>query len=128
MSLISNYIKEQDIQHQKRLLILYDTIKNILVYATEKYSYGVPTFYLNGNIVHFADYKKHISLYPGSEAIEFFHDRLINYKTSKGTIQFRYDQELPIDLIKEIVQFSLASSKKWHLEGVIFIIQWYFVC
>lgn len=69
-------------------------------------SYGIPTFKIKGkNIVHFAAYKNHIGFYPGSKAMEVFAEPLKNFKTSKGTVQFPLEKDLPFGLIKEMTEF-----------------------
>lgn len=85
--------------------------------AQEAITYGVPTFKLNGNLVHFAAYKKHLGFYPaGSSAIEAFKTELSNYSLSKGTIRFPLDEPIPLELVKKIVKFrvkqNVSRSKK----------------
>ncbi len=79
--------------------------------ATEKISYGIPTFHLKENLVHFAGYKRHIGFYPSSSGISKFKDALTDYKTSKGTVQFALDKEIPYDLIREMVRFRVNEVK-----------------
>ncbi len=86
------------------------TIKSVAPQATEAISYGIPTFRLNGNLVHFAGYAHHVGFYPGSEAIEVFREEIKGYKTSKGTIQFPFDKPIPYDLIKKITEFRVKQS------------------
>lgn len=88
------------------------TIHETAPEATEKISYGMPTFYLNGNLVHFAAFKKHIGFYPAPSGIENFKDKLEEYKTSKGTIQFPFDKEIPYELVSEIVKFRVNENSK----------------
>lgn len=78
--------------------------------ADEKISYGIPTFALKGNLVHFAAFKNHIGFYPGSSGIENFKDDLKAYETSKGTIRFPFGEPIPIDLIKKIVAFRVKQN------------------
>jgi uncharacterized protein YdhG (YjbR/CyaY superfamily) len=78
--------------------------------ATEKISYQMPTFYLNGNLVHFAALKNHIGFYPTPSGIENFKEELKSYKSSKGAVQFPLDQPLPLDLIARIVQFRVTEN------------------
>jgi uncharacterized protein YdhG (YjbR/CyaY superfamily) len=78
--------------------------------CTETISYGIPTFVLNGNLVHFSAYKSHIGFYPGSSGIAHFADRLQQYKLSKGTVQFPLGQPLPFALIAEIVRFRVGEN------------------
>jgi uncharacterized protein YdhG (YjbR/CyaY superfamily) len=86
------------------------TIKSVAPQATEAISYGIPTFRLNGNLVHFAGYAHHVGFYPGSEAIEVFREEIKGYKTSRGTIQFPLDKPIPYDLIKKITEFRVQRS------------------
>ncbi len=80
--------------------------------AIETISYGIPTFKLNGNLIHFCGYKNHIGLYPGAKAVEAFQKELTDYKTSKGTIQFPLNQPIPYDLIANITKYRVKQSKK----------------
>lgn len=72
----------------------------------------MPTFYLKGNLIHFAAHKKHIGLYPGAEAIEYFTKDLQTYKTSKGAIQISLNQPLPKELITKIAKFNIERNRK----------------
>jgi uncharacterized protein YdhG (YjbR/CyaY superfamily) len=80
--------------------------------ATEAISYMMPTFKLNGNLVHFAAYPHHIGFYPTPSAIVKFQKELAKYKTAKGSIQFPIDQPVPYELIKKIVQFRIKENLK----------------
>ncbi|MFV0417803.1 MAG: iron chaperone [Dysgonomonas sp.] len=102
---ISGFPKEvQFLMHEIR-----STIKKAAPQATEKISWAMPTFYLNGNIAHFAAHKKHIGFYPGAEAIENFKEELLTYKTSKGAIQFPLDKPLPLDLVTKIIKYNISK-------------------
>jgi uncharacterized protein YdhG (YjbR/CyaY superfamily) len=78
--------------------------------AEEKIGYQMPTFTLNGNLVHFAAFKKHIGFYPTPSGTEAFQQELSIYKTAKGSIQFPLDQPMPWELIRKIVQFRVAEN------------------
>lgn len=78
--------------------------------CAEDIKYGIPTFVLNGNLVHFSAYKSHIGFYPGASGIAHFANRLQQYKLSKGTVQFPLGQTLPFDLIAEIVRFRVGEN------------------
>ena len=78
--------------------------------AVEKISYQMPTFYLHGNLVHFAAFKNHISLFPAPSGIEAFKDELAIYATSKGTIQFPLEKPIPFDLVRRIVRFRVQEN------------------
>ncbi len=85
---IADYIKNESLAVQKELKKLYAIVKKAAPKSTEKLAWGMPTLSQEGNLVHFAAFTKHISLFPGSEAIVKFKKELSNYTTSKGTIQF----------------------------------------
>lgn len=99
---ITEYILAQQEDKQERLWEVYHCIKAVLPEATEKLSWNMPTFWQGRNLIHFAVAKHHIGLYPGGLATSVFADRLIGYKTSKGSIQLPDHQPLPLDLIRDI--------------------------
>ena len=78
--------------------------------ATEKISYQMPTFFLKGNLVHFAAFKNHIGFYPTPTGVASFQEDFKNYKTSKGGIQFPLDKPIPLDLIRRIVEFRVREN------------------
>ena len=71
--------------------------------------YGIPTFILQENLVHFAAYPKHIGFYPTASGIAQFKDELSVYKGAKGSVQFPLDQPLPLALIGKIVEFRVQE-------------------
>ncbi|MBL8182491.1 MAG: DUF1801 domain-containing protein [Blastocatellia bacterium] len=93
-----------------KLSELRDLLNRLAPDASESISYAIPTFKLNGPLVHFAGYKGHIGFYPGAGGIAEFQDALSDYKTSKGTVQFPLDQPLPIKLITKIVKFRIKQN------------------
>ncbi|MBK7105096.1 MAG: DUF1801 domain-containing protein [Ignavibacteriae bacterium] len=113
---IDEYILTFPDEVQEKLTELRKTIIESAPESIEKISYQMPTFFLNGNLVHFAAYKNHIGFYPTPTGIEQFKDELKNFKTSKGAVQFPIDETLPIKLISKIVKFrvneNLSKSKK----------------
>jgi len=78
--------------------------------AEEAIKYQIPTFVLNGNLIHFGGYKNHIGLYPGSRAIEEFKQELVRYKLSKGTVQLPLDKPMPTGLITKITKFCVQRN------------------
>lgn len=95
---------------QRMLMDLRETIRDAAPGAEETIRYGIPTFRLNGNLVHFAAYKNHIGFYPGSSAIEVFLEKLSPYKLGRGTIQFPIDRPLPLDIVREIVIYRVREN------------------
>lgn len=109
---IDDYIATFPNDIQKKLQEMRATIKETAPDAEEKISYQMPTFFLKGNLVHFAAFKNHIGFYPVPTGIEKFKKELSAYKTSKGAVQFPLDKPLPLDLIRKILKFRLAENIK----------------
>lgn len=112
---ITDYIMAQPPEVQAKLSQMRDAILEIAPESTEKISWGMPTFQLNGNLVHFAAQKKHIGFYPGAEGIEAFSSEFGALHFSKGAVQFPNDQPLPLDLVQRITAYrkeqNLAQKK-----------------
>jgi uncharacterized protein YdhG (YjbR/CyaY superfamily) len=87
------------------------TISKAAPSAEEAIKYQVPTFTLNGNLVHFAAFKNHIGFYPGPSGIKEFQDVLSSYKGAKGSVQFPLDQPIPLSLISKIVKFRVKEAQ-----------------
>ena len=107
---IDQYISEAPQEVQKKLRDLRAVIKAEVPDAEERIAYGMPTFSQKGNLVHFAAFKNHIGFFPAPSGIENFKEELVKYKTSKGTVQFPLDDEIPMDLVREIVRFRLKEN------------------
>ncbi len=108
---VQAYIAECSPESRKVLKQLRALIKATAPRATEKISYGIPTFNLNGHyLVYIAGWRDHISLYPvtGGLAREF-KDELKPYRTGKGTLQFPLAQPIPKGLIRRIVKFRVSE-------------------
>ena len=107
---IDQYIAAFPAKIQKRLQAMRAAIKSVAPQATEKISYQMPTFYLNGNLVHFAAFKNHIGFYPVPSGIEAFKEELSKFPQGKGSVQFPHDKPLPLALIKRIVKFRVGEN------------------
>ena len=109
---IEEYISQFSPEVQEILKKIQQVIKEAAPEAKEKISYQMPTFYLHGNLVHFAAHKKHIGLYPTSSGVAAFAQRLTEYKTSRGAIQLPLTKPIPYDLIREITMFRVQEAKE----------------
>lgn len=109
---IDDYIKTFPKNTQKILETMRQTIRNAAPQAVEAISYQIPTFKLNGNLVHFAAYKNHIGFYPTSSGAKAFKKELSQYKGAKGSVQFPIDEPIPYDLVKKIVRFRLKENRE----------------
>jgi uncharacterized protein YdhG (YjbR/CyaY superfamily) len=97
--------------HVRQLLEeMRSTIRKAVPAAEEAIKYAIPTFVLNGNLVHFAAFKNHIGFYPAPGGIEAFKKELSVYEGSKGTIRFPFDKPLPRALISKIVKYRVQMN------------------
>jgi len=112
ISSIDQYIDSFPAAVKKKLKELRKAIKSAAPEATERISYNMPTFYFNGNLVHFAAYANHIGFYPAPSGISAFQEDIKEYKHAKGSVQFPIDKPLPIELIRRIVEFRYNENKR----------------
>ncbi len=109
---IDEYIAAFPTDVQKTLEKIRKTIKKAAPDAVEAISYRIPTFRLGGkNLVHFAAFKSHVSVYQAPRDSEELGEEIAAYKGGKGTVQFPIGSELPLDLIRRIVKYRLGASK-----------------
>lgn len=110
-STVDEYIANYEGEARDRMEKLRALILECSPDISEKISWGMATFVLNGNLIHFAGHKKHLGLYPGAEGVEAFMQKIEGkFKYSKGAIQLPYDKPMPYDLIREIVMFRVQAQ------------------
>ena len=107
---IDEYIASYPKNVQKLLEEVRTTIKKAAPEAEEAIKYGIPTFILNGNLVHFGGFKNHIGFYPAPSGIEEFKKELSKYAGAKGSVQFPIDKPMPLALITKIVKFRVKKN------------------
>jgi uncharacterized protein YdhG (YjbR/CyaY superfamily) len=107
---IDEYINTFPEDVQRILNELRQTIGEAAPQAQETINYQMPTFTLNGNLVHFAAFKNHIGFYPTPTGIEAFKQELSRYKGAKGSVQFPIDEPLPLPLIRRIVEYRVKEN------------------
>ncbi|HEX3429721.1 MAG TPA: DUF1801 domain-containing protein [Rhizomicrobium sp.] len=105
---VDEYIAAFPAHTRKVLQKVRQTIKKAAPAAKERISYNIPTFFLDGVIVHFGAFKEHIGLYPPVRAPEL-QARIAPYRGEKGNLRFPLDKPVPYDLIADIVKSRLAS-------------------
>ena len=107
---IDAYIASFPQEVQTILEEMRETIRRAAPDAQEKISYQMPTFTLQGNLVHFAAYKNHIGFYPTPSGIEKFKHELSAYQSSKGAVRFPLDQPIPYDVVGKVVEFRVQEN------------------
>ena len=103
---IAGFPKDVQVVLQK----LRKTIRKAAPNAQETINYGIPTFTLEGNLVHFAGFKSHIGFYPTPSGIEKFKKELSAYEGAKGSVKFPLDKPIPYELISRIVLFRVKEK------------------
>jgi len=109
---IDNYIADFPEDVQIILEKVRATVQQAAPKAKETIKYGMPTFVLNGNLVHFAAFKNHIGFYPAPTGIDAFIKELEVFRTGKGTIQFPIGKPIPFNLITKVVKFRVEENFK----------------
>lgn len=113
MSVIDDYLADFDGPHRALMDELRALIESLAPEASEAITWSMPTYKLNGNLVHFAAGKNHVGLYPGADGVALVAEELdeLGLKHSKGAIQLPLDQPLNRDLVTRIVTFRVGQQE-----------------
>jgi uncharacterized protein YdhG (YjbR/CyaY superfamily) len=110
---IDEYIAACPEETHERLQAIRAEVKRLAPNAKEKVSYQIAAFELNGrNLIHFAGWKKHVSLYPIPAGDEAFEEEVSKYADGKGTMKFPLGEPLPMKLIARVIGLHLAQNLK----------------
>ena len=107
---VDAYIAQFPLDLQERLQAFRAAVRAAAPDAQETIGYQMPSYKLNGNLVHFAAFKHHIGFYPGSSGIAPFKEALSAYKVVKGTIQFPHNKPIPYDVVKSITELRVVQN------------------
>lgn len=107
---IDEYIQRFPVETQELLQSVRNTIRESAPEAQETIAYQLPTFRLNGNLVHFGAFKNHIGFYPTPSGAQAFKKELSRYHSGKGSIQFPMDEPMPLDLIRKMVEYRVKEN------------------
>lgn len=109
---IDEYVESYSPEVQAILEKIRSTIRDAAPGALEKISYGIPAFWLNGILVYFAAFKRHIGIYPPVRGDARLMKSISAYVGEKGNLQFPLDRPIPYGLIKRIVKFKMKQNSK----------------
>ena len=109
---IDQYIAGYPPRVQSILQRIRRVIRTVVPDAQEAIKYGIPTFVLKENLVHFAAFQNHIGFYPTSSGIRQFKPELAAYQGGRGSVQFPLDKPIPYNLIKKITQFRAKEARE----------------
>lgn len=113
---VTEFINASPKETRAKMRELRALIRKAAPDAVEGLKWSMPSYSYRTILLNFGPAKTHIGLYPGPELIKVFAKDLVNYKTSKGTIQFPLDKPLPKMLIKKIVKYRIKQvqdGKVW---------------
>jgi len=109
---VDSYIASHPEKARELLEQVRTTIRKAAPGAEELISYGMPAYKTNGRVlVYFAAFKSHIGFYATPTGHEEFKEDLSKYKQGKGSVQFPIDSPLPLDLIRQIVEFRILENE-----------------
>ena len=108
---IDEYISSFQPEVQAVLERIRETIQRVAPEARETISYQIPTFTLNGVLVYFAAFKKHIGLYPPVRGDAKIEAAVAPYAGEKGNLRFPLDQAIPYSLIARIVKLRVKQNR-----------------
>lgn len=87
-------------------------VKKMVPEATEKISYNIPSFQLDGKyLIYYAAYKRHIGVYPIPAGSKAFEERITPYVHGRGTLRFDLEKPIPYDLIEEVIKYSIQRNR-----------------
>ena len=109
---IDEYISGYDGELKERMMVLRTLIHSCHPEIGEKIAWGMPTFVLRGNLVHFSAEKKHMGFHPGKAAIDAFADRFGGLTHTKSNLHLPYNQPMPWRLLREMVEFCVQERLK----------------
>jgi uncharacterized protein YdhG (YjbR/CyaY superfamily) len=107
---IDEYIATCQPEVRPILQEIRQTIHASAPHAEETISYSIPAFRLNGILVYFAAFKKHIGLYPPISGDASLAKAIAPYAGPKGNLQFPLDQPIPYKLIEKLVRLRAKQN------------------
>lgn len=89
-----------------------DAIRAAAPKAEEHFSYGMPGFRLDGQVlVWYAAWKKHVGLYPIGPAIAKAAAKGTDYAAERGTLRFPLTKPPTAALVKRLVKARMAELR-----------------
>ena len=109
---VDEYLARLDEPERKALARLRAQIRRAAPEAVEVISYQIPTYRLNGALVHFAAQPNHLSFTVVSlDVVTAFRDELRHFDVSGRTIRFSATKPLPAGLVKRIVEARVRENE-----------------
>ncbi len=112
-TVVDEYIDRFGGEEKARLCALRDLVRAEVPESEEGFMYGLVGYKLNKKpLVYFGGFTYHIGFYATPNGHAAFSEDFAPYKQGKGSVQFPLDQELPLDLIRRVVQFRKTETQR----------------
>lgn len=111
---VDSYIADAEPGARPILEELREIVISVIPNAEEKIWYGVPFYHYHGEVVGFDAFKKHVSFGYGKEVLEDSDREKLEakgYKFGKGTMQIKFDQKIPVTVIRKIVKTKVKMNE-----------------
>jgi uncharacterized protein YdhG (YjbR/CyaY superfamily) len=112
---VKEYIQQVPVERRKDFIELHEAILASAPGAVSCISYSMPAIKFHGIVVYYANWEKHMAIYPMPSAMKAFAASLGAYITSKSTIQFPHGKRIPKKLIRDIIKFRMEENRIKHI-------------
>ena len=114
---VDDYIAQAPLQVRPLLVEIRATVRKAAPLAEERISYRMPAYFLDGALVYFAAFKKHIGFYPPVRDAAL-KPLLARYAGPKGNLQFPLTEPIPYTLIARMVQARMDENRARRAQRV----------
>lgn len=108
---IDEYIANFPPDVQQILQKIRTTVAKAVPQAQEKISYRMPAFMLDGVVIYFAAFKKHIGVFPPVRDPQLKKE-VARYAGPKGNLQFPLSERIAYALIGRIAKAQAKRNRK----------------
>ncbi len=108
--LIEEYILQYPDNIQDKLFQIKAVIEDTIPEAASRIAWGMPTYTIGkSNIIHFSVHRNFITLHIGTDTLDFFKDKLVQYSSTKSSVHLKFEDDIPKELIREIVKYNMID-------------------
>ncbi|HXW06976.1 MAG TPA: DUF1801 domain-containing protein [Vicinamibacterales bacterium] len=110
---VTEYIASAPPKAAKALRQIRAAIRKAAPGITERISYRIPTFDLDGKyLLYMAGFRDHVSVYPRTASMmERYGKQLAAHKSGAGTVRFDLDAPLPLALITKLAKLRVEERR-----------------
>ena len=110
---VARYIADAPPTARKALKAVRAAIRSVAPGITERISYRIPTFDLDGRyLLYMAAFKEHVSVYPVTAGIVARHGKdIAKFRSGKGTLRFPLDKPVPVPLIRKLARVRIEERR-----------------